>query len=218
MKSKYRERLATFRLRSWYHSLRYKFLANFDLRNRSVLEIGCHDGLTLDYIEVFRYLGYDIGWEDGLSYVEERVASNVQFLKGGSITHVLQQTCFEPDVLIALETIEHVDQNELDNILAEISLRKIDLIFSVPNEIHLIFFLKSIYKKIFQKDKIDYSFGEFINQVLGRTEQVRRDNHKGFSYKKLSDEIRKKNWKRCLYLWSTNSHRFSISYDFYFQH
>ena len=192
MLSAYRQRLSSSFLRRKYHQVRYLELQRFSFHKYDVLEIGCHDGLSLEFMKPRRYFGYDVGWEDGIETIQPKPIDHhhCTFMKTGSFDEAIQAS-FEPTLLLALETIEHLPEEELAAIFTYIQSKNVNFLFSVPNEIGLIFVLKSIYKKIFQKEKLGFTAYEFLFQALGCTSRVIRDNHKGFNYRVLYQKISK---------------------------
>ena len=58
----------------------------------------------------------------------------------------------------------------------------------MPNEIGIVFFFKHIVKRLFG-DTDSYTTIEFMNEILGRTDNVTRCEHKGFNYNKLVSQV-----------------------------
>ena len=78
------------------------------------------------------------------------------------------------DLVICMETLEHLPPDELEAYLLKISsLMNNYLFISIPNEIGLVFLLKFFVKKLFNLEPDNYKFIELINQFIGRVEKVK---------------------------------------------
>ena len=187
------------RLRSWYHFARFVWLKkelSFQGAKLKVLELGCFDGRSLDYINTEKlnfYHGYDANWEGGLSLARNKQQKSVvKFSECNQASELDVSERF--NVFLSLETLEHLDENVLDEYLAEIK-KTLDegamIIVSVPNELGLLFALKTVLKKVLYGDSEGYSFWEFLFQIMGETEKVQRNQHKGFNWKYLKDKLSK---------------------------
>lgn len=181
------------KLRSWYHIARFdwlgKQLSNYNMPMR-VVELGCFDGRVLDYIDKENldfYHGYDANWEGGLSKALcKSHPKKVLFSECQKSQEIDVSENF--NVFISLETLEHLENNDLADYLAkikEILVAEAKIFVSVPNEVGLLFIGKTILKKILNNNSNGYSFYEFIHQALGNTRNVRRNQHKGFNWKEL---------------------------------
>src|SRR6267154_826958 len=84
----YNERLFGGGIRAWIHYSRFHWLARglakLKCQPRRVLELGCFDAKTIDFLPVMpdRYVGLDANWEGGLDIAREkwRGAKSFQFL------------------------------------------------------------------------------------------------------------------------------------------
>jgi SAM-dependent methyltransferase len=163
-------------------------ITKLGVRADSVLELGCYDGKLLDYLTPppARYVGLDANWEGGLDLAwRNRQTDNHEF-----------RLCREPlemalageqfDVSVAMETLEHVPPDLVDPYLRELAVATRGYCFvTVPNEIGLLFIAKYLTKRLRGGDFAAYSAWELVNQTLGRTDRVARDEHKGFDYRRL---------------------------------
>ena len=88
-----------------------------------------------------------------------------------------------------METLEHIPPQAVDPYLAELAKATKGYLFvTVPNELGILFLCKHLVKRCF-KNAHHYTFSELVNQTLGNTEKVKRNEHKGFNYKSLISQI-----------------------------
>jgi SAM-dependent methyltransferase len=188
----YNERLFGGRdLRSYLHSARFHWVADVIRRHRlptrRVFELGCFDGKLLDFLpeKPDFYLGADANWEKGLELGRQRYAGNprvrlVEAVKPEDIP--FDGSRF--DLGVSMETLEHVPPGMVGDYLKKMAeLVRGHVLLTVPNEIGGVFALKWLTKRLTFRDAEDYSLREFINQSLGRTWLVERNDHKGFDYR-----------------------------------
>lgn len=197
----YNERLFKGGVRARLHMARFLWVSEVlrkrKLKPESVLELGCFDGRAVEYLPEIpaRYLGLDAGWEDALTLARARWAKHphLEFRECQSAAQMnLQGEKF--DLALALETLEHISPEELENYLAEIAKAlKPSGVFlvTIPNEIGPVFAAKHVLKVLFIGNPEEYTPGEFVWQALGRTEKVRRREHKGFHYGRMISTLRK---------------------------
>ena len=57
--------------------------------------------------------------------------------------------------------------------------------YNERNEIGIFFGIKFVVKAIFFRERLNYTLREFFMQILGKSEFVERNEHKGFNYKYL---------------------------------
>ena len=196
----YNERLyGTNRFRKKLHLARYRWLSNQtsrpDLNYETVLELGCHDGKSIDYHarNPTYYLGLDADWENGLRAARNKWESsnNYEFKKCTTSTEmesVLDGTTY--DISICMETLEHIPPHDVDGYLHELARATRRYVFiTVPNETGVIFLVRCLARAYLRDSGIGYSVGEFMYQVSGFTNKVPRRDHKGFNYRKLVEEI-----------------------------
>jgi 2-polyprenyl-3-methyl-5-hydroxy-6-metoxy-1,4-benzoquinol methylase len=94
------------------------------------------------------------------------------------------------EIAVAMETLEHVPPEMVDDFLSKIAKHLNGLFFvTVPNEKGVVFLLKWLVKRLLSKDAPNYRFAELVNATFGRMELVVRDEHKGFDYKSLLRNI-----------------------------
>lgn len=199
----YNERLFSKGVRSRFHFARFHWFKDVagKLFNRpvSVLELGCYDAKTISFLPFppERYVGFDANWENGLDI------ARANYTDKGYEFH----ECHSPeemdfggakfDLVVCMETLEHLPEEMLAGYLEKLkSASKGVMLVSVPNEIGLVFLGKFLVKLLVYREKMNpkYSFGDVVNQVLGRIDRVVHDDHKGFSYRRLK-EILEKDWK-----------------------
>lgn len=188
--SSYDARLFQKGLRKRIHESRFHWLrAETSNLSGSVLELGCYNARSLDYLgfSPSEYLGLDADWEDGLVTARAKYPQ-YNFKKSSDPNDISGNW----DIAIALETLEHLPRPEiLDTYLRKMAESARMLIATVPMEIGPLFSAKFLYKKFIHRYKSKYTFSEFVNQSLGRSHLVRQDNHQGFDYRKLVDLISK---------------------------
>lgn len=195
MKS-YNKRLFSNNFRGFLHFSRYKWLSKKlkDFNNYSILELGCYDGKTLDFINNFsEYIGYDADWEDGLIIANRKYEfkKNISFVKSDCLTnfHINKKYDFS----VCMETFEHIDEKDLFKYIDLIVKKtKQKFFITVPIETGFFFFCKHLIKKIFIGSNAEsYSFKDIFYLTIGNTKNVKRDEHKGWNYKLFVQELRK---------------------------
>src|SRR4051812_4714769 len=186
--------------RRYLHTARFRW-ANKTVRQLGysqlrVIEIGCFDGHLLDYLpgKVERYVGLDAGWEGGLQEGQRRFAGrpNYELVLADDPYKIRDFQAERFNLGAALETLEHVPPDLVDAYLEELSL-VIDghLLITVPNEKGFAFLMKWLIKKLFLGGTQPYDASEILAATLGRMEQVTRDDHKGFDYSALVEQVRR---------------------------
>ena len=119
----YNGRLFSGGLRKRWHSARFHWLqrvwAESSLQAPRVMELGCFDGKTLDFLPpVGTYAGFDAGWGGGLEVGRrERSAANVSFHEAQSPADLFGLY----DVIICMETLEHVPLKYTEAFIAKFS-------------------------------------------------------------------------------------------------
>lgn len=204
MLDNYNERLFEGKsFRSKLHIARYtwlcKKLKQYECKADTILELGCFDGKTLEYLEhtPIQYDGYDANWEGGLDI-------GINKWKGHNNYHLHlcknlndfqpQENCY--DISICQETLEHLPLLDLDTYLERLAkATKTYSFISVPNEKGIVFLAKHI-MKILTQDKSqreDFSFFEVFHATMGNLKKVRRTEtrHKGFDYAELKKKLQK---------------------------
>ena len=197
----YNERLFSGKgLRSYLHNSRFMWFQNTLIRlgigEVNVVEIGCFDGRLLNFfpVEPRTYLGLDAGWEGGLTEAQEKYKNNrcwrfEQAVDAGALNRIPDNT-FE--IGAAMETIEHISPDLVDDYLAELA-RVVNghILITVPNEKGIVFLAKWIIKKVFLGSAEQYTFAELLSATFGRMKKVVRNEHKGFDYEELERQVSK---------------------------
>jgi hypothetical protein len=194
-KKEYNERLFGGGWRKYLHESRYLWLRSklkeLQLADISILELGCFDAKTIDYLpfDFSRYVGYDANWENGLSIGRERWKknTNVELIESN------QPSAFNPlserfDCTIALETLEHLAPGELELYISKLAAAtKRYLFVSVPYERGIPLLAKYTYKLLRFKVDEPYSPKELFYGVTGKVSKVDRivGGHKGFDHEEL---------------------------------
>lgn len=189
----------------FHHTQRFKWLREkivaLGKQDISVVEIGCADATSLDYIPVpiCRYLGFDAGWRsgwsDGQPYGMEAARqrysqhANFDFRQSGHYTDVARIS-EEFDVGIVLETFEYLPTRELESYIATMAgkLNSRGCLFSsMPNEKGIPLLVKALGAKFSGVRRSEYTTGQFLNALCGRLDHVPRveRGRKGFDYAKI---------------------------------
>jgi cyclopropane fatty-acyl-phospholipid synthase-like methyltransferase len=210
--SSYNERLFGKGLRGRFHLVRFKWLRQNLLQLKceyhSVLELGCFDGKTIDFLPHLpaRYIGFDANWENGLDIAKQKWHKFPQFLFIKCQTPEEMQLNEQFDIAIAMETFEHLPSEIVDGYLNEIAAHTQQYFFAtMPNEKGIIFLAKWLVKRIFSKDYQSYTFKELLYATLGKMNKVSRREHKGFDYLSMSKQIGK---------YFDNLHMVGLPFDF----
>ena len=198
----YNERLFSRRgLRRWYHMARFHWVRDKVERHIAgelrLVELGCYDGRLYETLKprVGEYVGFDSELSLGMELAQSKYAGT----KG--VTLVVAD---DPAALglfadrhfnaaAALETLEHVPPELVNGYLDQ--LRRVTgghLFVTVPNELGPVFLAKFIAKRLLFSGGERYSFRELVAATLGRSDRIRRLQHKGFDYRQLLAEIRKR--------------------------
>jgi len=192
----YNERLFTNGIRGKLHLARFDWLSRSILRLKcecqSVLELGCYDGKVIEHLPKIPtcYLGLDANWEGGLDIAKNKWANqnNCRF-RQCTTPEEMEIRGEQYDISICMETLEHVPPQMVAPYLEELAKATKEYIFiTVPNEVGIVFFFKYIVKRLFG-DTDSYTTSEFINEILGNTDNVKRREHKGFNYNKLVAQV-----------------------------
>jgi len=202
MLDNYNERLFNGKsIRSKLHIARYLWLQNklkqYKCLANSVLELGCFDGKTLEFLthSPALYEGYDANWEGGLDMGKQKWQNH----PGYHFMLCTKTQDFKPaekafDISVCQETAEHLPVKDLNYYLEQLAkATKTYCFISVPNERGIVFLAKHTIKFLTQKknEREDISFAEAVYSTFGKLEKVRRDvrYHKGFDYKKFKKEL-----------------------------
>lgn len=194
------------KLYSFHHVQRFEWLrkkvASLEKQNVSVLELGCADARSLDYVpaHVDRYLGFDAGWRSGwqdgklcgLEAARERYGrrSNFRFVQSVSYTDI-QRVPERFDLGIVMETFEYLDTHQLESYVATLA-EKIDangcVLATMPNEKGFPLLVKAIGSKLSGVRRSEYTLPQFLNALAGRLDRVPRAERgrKGFDYGQIA--------------------------------
>ena len=199
MKSSYNDRLFNNPFRRKIHLARFHWLKKiiqiYCPKYLTIFELGCHDSKSLLFLPYLplEYLGVDADWEGGLNIAKKKYKEidEYKFLKSKNIQDFpILKNKF--DLVICLETLEHLPPEDLERYLLKLSnLIKEYFIITVPNEIGFIFLIKYLIKLILNLNPDKYSILEIYYQFIGKVEEVKRNNHKGFSWLKLVEILEK---------------------------
>ena len=185
-------------LLSWAHSIRYRHviraLRPMTGRPFSVLEIGCAHGKLYDVLKKhfdIEYTGIDPN--DGFIIAANNRHHSGQF-RVGTAQEFLPTLDRAPDVIVCLETLEHIPERDVVRIIEAIGEIKPKLFLcSVPVEIGPAVAFKNIASAIsgYRRHK-HYTIMETINASLYRLDAIppHRRSHKGFDWRWLAHTIR----------------------------
>ena len=190
--TQYNERLFSGGIRQYLHSARFKWLAKSLLRLEcnchSVLELGCYDGKSINYLPIKpnRYLGLDANWEKGLDIAKDHWKNETNYIfKQCASPDEMGISGEKYDISICMETFEHIPPDLVTPYIEQLAkVTKSYLFVTVPNEIGIVFFFK-YFVKLLWGDVEKYTLAEVMYETLGRTDKVRRGEHKGFNYNNL---------------------------------
>jgi len=195
----YNERLFSRRtLRRSLHISRFlwfrKAIECTGLREFRVVELGCFDGKLLEFFPTspVSYEGLYADWEGGLTVAQDKFKGHTawHFHKAEDPSVLAGFSDHAFNVGAALETLEHVPPHLVDGYLKELA-RVIDGYFlvTVPNEKGPVFLVKWLVKKFFLNSSQPYTLSELFAATFGQLHKVERNDHKGFDYEALANQI-----------------------------
>jgi hypothetical protein len=194
----YNERLFAGGLRGRLHGARFHWLRESLRRIGApcvrVLEIGCFDGRSIDYLPRHpeRYLGLDANWEGGVDLGRARYRDDPAIrLEIGATPEELRRCASGQsfDTALALETLEHVAPSLVPGYIDAIADATTEwFVVTVPNEKGPVFLGKYVAKRLFG-DYFRYRPSEVWYATIGRMDRVARDDHKGFDWEAMVREI-----------------------------
>ena len=204
MLDNYNERLFNGKsIRSKLHLSRYiwlqKKIKKYKCRLDSVLELGCFDGKTIEFLEEKpkMFEGYDANWEGGLDTGKKKWQDFPDYVF--KLCTKLED--FKPeqnkfDISICQETAEHLPETDLPQYLERMAnATKTYCFLSVPNERGIIFLAKHFTKFLTQKkdERENVTAREFYYSAVGNLKQIKRNvkHHKGFDYKQFKKDVEK---------------------------
>lgn len=197
------------RIYAVHHSRRFEWLrskiASLGKRDLSVIELGCNDARSVEYIPVRlkRYLGLDAGWRSGWKDAEPHGldAAMVRFRDRPHFEVHRSQHCEDLervdetfDVAIVLETFEYLEPSELEAYVFALSKRLNDtgcIFATMPNEKGLPLLIKTLGSRLSGVPPGGYTPVQFCNALLGRLDKVPRAvrGRKGFNYADMAEII-----------------------------
>jgi hypothetical protein len=194
-KKEYNERLFKKGWRRYLHESRYlwlrKKMKQLELADVSILELGCFDAKTIGYLPFgfSKYVGYDANWENGLDLGKKKWKNNpaVQLVESNTVSG-FNTGSEQFDCAIAMETLEHLKAEELEQYIAKLAAATKQYLFiSVPYERGAPLLLKYLYKALRFKVDEPYSLKELFYGVKGDLSKVGRieGGHKGFDHRQL---------------------------------
>ncbi len=196
--SSYNERLFGGGLRRYLHLSRFRWMSwavrRYWARPHSVLELGCYDARSLDYLPArpLYYTGLDANWENGLDLATERWGHQHTYRFHECHTHWDMRSILGParfDINLCMETFEHIPPEEVTPYLRTIRDVTTRLLFiTVPNEKGPVFLLKHLVKGVCGNQQ-GYKAQEVVAASLGLMHWVERHEHKGFDYTAFVREV-----------------------------
>jgi hypothetical protein len=206
------------RIYAFHHTRRFEWLkkklSTLDKQNVSILEIGCNDARSLNYVpvRVHRYLGLDAGWRSGwknghphgLEAARTRFRKHPNFEFRKSTRH---EDLFDVDerfdVAIVLETFEYLDPAQLEPYVFLLSEKLKDdgsIFCTMPNEKGLPLLMKVIGSKLSGVRRSEYTLPQLWNALLGRMDRVPRSarGRKGFDYAAMARLVQRHFARVCL--------------------
>jgi hypothetical protein len=197
-------------LYAFHHTRRFEWLkkkiAALRRRDLAILEIGCNDARSLDYIPVpvRRYVGLDAGWRSGwkagraygLDAAEKRFQNQPGYEFHRSQRHEdLERVRGTFDVAILLETFEYLEPTELESYVAAISgkLNQDGCVLStMPNEKGLPLLAKAVGSRLSGVRRSEYTATQFWNAFIGKMDKVPRAvrGRRGFDYSAIANLVR----------------------------
>lgn len=182
----------------YLHSFRYKELlkfANENFKNRTVriLDIGCGPGGAYEALRHFdiEYTGVDIR-EDFIKAAQERYDDeNCNFLVADATEDSFD--CDKYDVVIALETFEHIPESRLVRLVEKLGSSNLEfLLCSVPIELGPAVIIKNFGSALMGYKR---GQGDFIQTLYAGTYQLNKlpphnVEHLGFNWYWLEQTLR----------------------------
>jgi len=192
-----------------HHARRFEWLkskiACLGKSDISVLELGCNDARSIEYIPVpiKRYLGLDAGWrsgwENGKAYGLE--SAQVRFRDDPHLEFRRSERCEDLervpgqfDVAIVLETFEYLEPSKLETYVSILSEKLIDggaILATMPNEKGVPLLVKALGSRLSRGPRSGYTPAQFWNALIGRLDRVPRAlrGRRGFDYQMMSEII-----------------------------
>ena len=197
------------RIYAIHHARRFEWLkskiACLGKSDISVLELGCNDARSIEYIPVpiRRYMGLEAGWrsgwENGKAYglesaqVRFRDDPHLEFRRSERYED-LERVPGKFDVAIVLETFEYLEPSKLETYVSVLSEKLIDdgaILATMPNEKGVPLLVKALGSRLSGVPRSGYTPAQFWNALIGRLDRVPRAlrGRRGFDYQMMSEII-----------------------------
>ena len=185
----------------WLHSLRYKHITEvFESihldRPIRVVEIGCAQSKLFGLLNKrfsIQYTGIDID-PMLISIASRRYAKSENFSARVGRAEEVLPTLEQPDIVVALETLEHVGAPIAQGIVDAIAKLKPSLfVCSVPVEVGPIIWVKNAGSALLRYSRHhEYTWAETLWSGLYQLDRVRPNDggHRGFDWRVLAAAIR----------------------------
>ncbi len=175
---------------SWLHRRRYRMLAKTKVAHYRVLDIGCGVGTCFDVLTgIDLYHGVDIN----------SVYINIALVRHRNRRHFIASAIdiedyswsWIPDLVICLETLEHLRPNVARQLIANISYYSPAFICSVPNELGPMILIKNLGSALmgYSRHK-EYSLLDTLRAAAYRPLPW-SGGHKGFDYRTVVRECQR---------------------------
>jgi SAM-dependent methyltransferase len=186
-------------INSWLHSRRYRAItrefARLDLAKPiKVLDIGCAHAPLFPALDPYGvdYLGVEISTKmAGVAQSRYGHCPNFRILVESAMTVIDRET---PDVVTALETLEHIPEHDVVRLIEKVAARKPKLfIASVPIEIGPTIWIKNVGSWLMRYPRYkEYTWAETFHAGLYRLDRLppHDTGHKGFDWRWLAQTIR----------------------------
>lgn len=201
----YNKRLFGKGIRGWAHRARFRWLSRkvrqYGSAPYSVVELGCYDAKSITFLDSLpqAYLGLDANWESGLDLARKRWAGHPEFefiqcrspeaLESSAGANISQRTG-KYNIALCMETLEHLPEHLVGPYLRLLRQLTDGYVFiTVPVEIGPVFLIKYLVKRIITRDGEKYRLREILCAALGLSRHVERNQHKGFDWRRLREEV-----------------------------
>lgn len=193
----YNERLFSKGWRSKIHFSRFYWLRasleRLQCKPESVLELGCFDAKTINYLpdEPKLYVGIDANFEGGLDKAKNNWKnSNYHFYESHIPDDIKLNNHF--DISVCMETFEYILPEYLEGYIEKLFHLTNQYIFiTTSNQRGLVFAIKHLSKSLLGYQVPKYTWKEFFNAAIGNMNKVKREYRKGWDYNQLIGHISK---------------------------
>lgn len=188
-------------INSWLHSFRYRHILNVVgslglNRPIKIIDVGCAYGKLYDVLSArfkIEYTGVELdGTFANMAQVRHKNRANFSVICGSAVD--VLPTLERPDILIALETFEHIPESECVRTVEAVAKLKPGLfVCSVPVEIGPAIVIKNVGSLLsgYVRHK-EYSWSETFWAGLYQLDKLppHGTGHKGFDWRWLAQTIR----------------------------